>query len=269
MRWLRVLSALCCVGAINADQAVAQSVGGALRGSVVADSGVALAGVYVTVTSPALQGERTATSDSRGGFQFPSLPAGTYSVHLRRIGYAPLRMNDVSVHLGLTTSVGALPLARQTTQLNEVVVSGARAVLDVTSAASRVVLDSSQFRALPTNRDFHSMLALVPQGNPSPYGDGVSFGGATGYDNKIFIDGIHVSNPLSSDGGIRLPYNFIREVQVTTGGYEAEFGRSQGAVVNVVTNSGGNECEEKPSPSSRESNFVRHAALGARRAAGG
>lgn len=242
MRCLRVLSILCCVGTLLPEGAIAQSVGGALRGSVVVDSGVAVAGVSLTVTSPVLQGERVATSDSRGGFQFPSLPAGTYSILLRRIGYTPLRMNDVSVHLGFTTSVGALRLARQTTQLDEVVVvSGARAVLDVTSAASRVVLDSAQFRSLPTSRDFHSLLALVPQGNPSPYGDGVSFGGATGYDNKFFIDGIHASNPLSSDGGIRLPYNFIREVQVTSGGYEAEFGRSQGAVVNVVTNSGGNE----------------------------
>ncbi|HTT68649.1 MAG TPA: TonB-dependent receptor, partial [Gemmatimonadales bacterium] len=54
-------------------------------------------------------------------------------------------------------------------------------------------------------------------------------------------DGINITDPNVGDGSLNLPYNFVREVQVTTGGYEAEYGRTQGGLVNVVTNSGGNE----------------------------
>jgi hypothetical protein len=220
---------------------LSQSVTGALRGSVTGESGAPLAAVAVMVSSPSLQGERQFSTDGKGNYHFASLPAGRYSVHLRRIGYTPQRVTDVDVHLGSTTALEPIVMRPQGVQLNEIVVSGARAIVDPTTAASATVLDSARFRVLPTGRDYTSMIALAPQGGVSPYGDGVMFGGATGYDNKFFIDGIHTSNPLSSDGSIRLPYNFIKEIQVVTGGYEAEFGRSQGAVVNVVTNSGGND----------------------------
>ncbi len=225
----------------GAPHARAQSITGALEGTVVSSTGAApLSGVDVSIRSAALQGVRRLASDERGRFTFPALPSGTYVVEFRSIGFTPVRITDVAVPLGTTASVGAVRLITST-QLDVVVISGARPILDPTTAASATVIESAHFRALPTGRDFHSLLSIAPQGNPSPYGDGVSFGGATGYDNAYFIDGIHANEPVYSNGGMKVPYNFVKEVQIITGGYEPEYGRSQGAVVNVVTNEGSNE----------------------------
>lgn len=226
---------------LSASTAFAQVITGRLHGTVRLEASEPAGNVAVTILGTALLGERSTTSDARGRFAFLSLPAGNYTVALRRIGYAPVRVTDVVVRLGTATLLDDVRLTNQAQQLAEVVVSGARPIIDLATPAAATVFDSSQFRVLPTGRDYSSLLALTPQGSPSPYGDGTTFGGATGYDNAYFIDGINTTNPLSADGGIKLPFNFIKEVQIVTGGYEAEYGRSQGAVVNIVTNSGGNE----------------------------
>jgi hypothetical protein len=219
----------------------AQAVTGSLEGRILSPQREPLENAVVTVGGPFLQGTRSATTDARGHFLLPWLPAGTYRVQLRALGFGPVALRDVRIGLGATASLGDVTLAPQAVQLPEVVVSGARPLIDPTTAAAATVLDSALFLALPTERNFRSLVPLVPEANSSPYGDGVNVAGATGLENGYFVDGIHVTDPMNGDGSVNLPYNFIREVQVTTGGYEAEYGRTQGGVVNVVTNSGGNE----------------------------
>ena len=85
------------------------------------------------------------------------------------------------------------------------------------------------------------MISLLPQSNLSYYGDGVNIGGATGFENKYFVDGVEVTDPLLGVSSTYLPYNFIKEVEVKAGGYEAEFQSALGGVINVVTNSGTNQ----------------------------
>jgi hypothetical protein len=219
----------------------AQAVTGALAGRVLSAQGEPLENAAVTVSGPFVQGTRDATSDARGRFLVLWLPAGTYTVQLRALGYAPVALHDVPVELGATGSLGDVRLTPQTVQLSEVVVSGARPLIDPTSAAAATVLDSSAFLALPTERNFRALLPLVPAASPSPFGDEANVAGATGDENAYFVDGMHVTEVFNAHGSLNLPYNFVREVQVTTGGYEAEFGHAHGGLVNAVTNSGGNE----------------------------
>jgi carboxypeptidase family protein/TonB-dependent receptor-like protein len=225
----------------TAPGAHAQAVTGALAGRVLTTKGDLLEGVVVNISGPGLQGDRTITSDNRGRFLFTALPPGIYLLRLQRIGYASLRVTDVTLVLGGTTSLEALRLSPQAVELSEVVVTGARPLVDPTTTATATVLDSSVLLALPMDRNFRAVMPLVPQATPSPYGDGVNVAGATGIENGYFVDGIHVTDPLDANGSLNLPYNFLREVRVTTGGYEAEYGRSQGGVVSVITSSGGNE----------------------------
>ena len=213
-----------------------------MEGTVVSNDGAPIAGVEVTISSPALQGVRARATDERGRFVFFAIPAGSYTVELRRIGYASVRVTELVVPLG-GTATRIVRITPQAARLEEVVIPGARPIVDHASAAAATTLDSARFRSLPTERDFRALLAVVPQGNPSAYGDGVNVNGSTGFENAYFINGVHSTNPLSGDGGINVPFNFVREVQVVTSGYEAEFGRGQGAIVNVVTNSGGNAFE--------------------------
>ena len=235
--WICALSLLLAVPAIVRAQAVT----GSLEGRIVSTQGEPLEHAAVTVSGPFLQGTREVATDARGHFLLLWLPAGTYTVQLRCVGFGPVALRDVRITLGATGSLGDVALAPQTVELSEIVVSGAKPLVDPTTTAAATVLDSAVFLALPTERNFRSLMPLVPQANPSPFGDGVNVAGATGQENGYFVDGIHFTDPYVANGSLNLPYNFMREVQVTTGGYEAEYGRTQGGMVNVVTNSGGNE----------------------------
>lgn len=224
------------------SSALAQAVTGRLEGSLVTSTGQPATGIEVSVQGPSLQGVRRYSSDDRGRFSFPALASGIYTVEFRSVGYAHVRIGDVSVHVGVTTTLEPVAIERrEAVQLETLVISGARPLLDLTSAAATISLDSAFFRKLPTARDVRSLLALVPLATPSFSGDGVNVAGSTGFENAYYINGIHATNPLSADGGINVPFNFVKDVQVVSGGYEAEFGRGQGAIVNVLTNSGGNE----------------------------
>lgn len=220
----------------------AQAIAGGLEGRVVVEGGDVLEGAQISVESPALQGTRSGSTDQRGRFSFRSLPAGSYLLNIRSIGYSPVRLDSVPVRLGTTTAVGEIRLARQVVEVAELIVSGAKPVIDPVSAVVGASIDSSRFLTLPAERNFQALLPFIAQANASDfrqYGDGVNIGGSTGLDNAFYIDGMHTT----VDGGssIDLPFNFVREIQVMTGGYEAEYGRSLSGLVNVVTPSGGNE----------------------------
>jgi len=231
-----ILSVLLLLGPTGVT---AQQVTGDIQGRILGSGGQPIAEVQVTATSPSLQGNRQTLSDARGRFILQSLPTGSYSIGIRRIGYGPLRFQDISVRLGSTTSLGDVPLEAQAVEIPEVVVSAATPVIDPVSAASGATLDSSQFLSLPSDRSFRSLIAYVPQANVSFYGDGVNVGGSTGLENAFFVDGMDVT--VGAGTSVDLPFNFVREIQVTTGGYEAEYGRALSAVVNVVTPSGSNQ----------------------------
>lgn len=232
-------AALSVLALLATTGAAAQQITGDIQGRILGPGRQPLPDVQVTATGSSLQGDRRALSDARGRFILPSLPAGSYAVAIQRIGYGPVRFQDVPVRLGSTTSLGDISLEAQAVEVAEVVVSGARPVIDPVSPAVGAVLDSSQFLALPSDRNFRSLLTYVPQANASFYGDGVNVGGSTGLENAFFVDGMDVT--VGNGTSVDLPFNFVREIQVTTGGYEAEFGRALSGVVNVVTPSGGNE----------------------------
>lgn len=232
--WVSLLGLLWALGPLGA-----QGVTGALEGRVVTGQGV-IEGAQVSVIGAALQGTRNTTTDARGRFVLPSLPAGSYAVAIRHIGYGPVRFQDVPVRLGSTTSLGDVRLEAQAVELAEVVVSGAKPVIDPVSPATGTTLDSSRFLSLPSDRDFRALIPFVPQANASPYpGDGTNIGGSTGLENAFYVDGMNVTVGLGTS--VVLPFNFVREIQVTTSGYEAEYGRALSGVVNVVTLSGGND----------------------------
>ncbi|HEY7637798.1 MAG TPA: TonB-dependent receptor plug domain-containing protein, partial [Gemmatimonadales bacterium] len=90
-------------------------------------------------------------------------------------------------------------------------------------------------------RNFHAVPTLLPQVNLSYFGDAINIAGSSGPENIYYIDGVNVTDPYRASSGGDLPYNFIKEVEVKVGGYEAEYGRALGGIVNVITRSGGND----------------------------
>jgi hypothetical protein len=168
---------------------------------------------------------------------------GTYSVRFTTIGYREVVVEDVLVQLGSTTSLGEIRLQRQAVELPPIVVSGDRVVIDATSTALGATLESNTFSQLPLDRNYRSIAGLLPQANVSFLGDEVNVVGASGSDNMYFIDGVNVTDAYRANTGTNLPYNFVKAIEVQQGGYEAEFGKALGGIINVITHSGSNEFE--------------------------
>lgn len=218
----------------------AQVTTGGLTGRVQTAGGAPVAGAEVRATSPVMPGSRAVTADGNGRFRFLELVPGSYMLRVRAVGFRPLAAEGVAVELGRVLSLAPISLTSQTTtELPELVVSG-RSLLDVSTASVTVNMSPDEFSALPVDQSYRSLVELLPQANASYYGDAVNVAGATGAENAWYVDGVNVTGVSRGTTGIDLPWNFVREVQVTTGAGEADFGRALGGGINVVTKSGGN-----------------------------
>jgi hypothetical protein len=221
---------------------LAQSVTGNLEGRITDTTGSPLAGVNILLQSESLQGARGTATSHDGYFRFLSLPTGIFSIKVSSVGFRPLLISKVSVSLGKTTNIGVLHLKQEAVSLPEITVSGEKPIIDPVSTTYGGNIRAASFEQLPTERDYADIATLLPQTNVSYYyRDKANIGGATGYGNKYFVDGVEVTVPLTGIGSTKLPYNFIKEIEVKTGGYGVENRAALGGLINVVTYSGTNK----------------------------
>jgi len=225
---------------------LAQETTGRLEGRVLDPAGQPVAYANVMVTGPSLQGTRGTLTSSQGRFVMLVLPVGEYTVSVSHVSYQERKFEPVRVRLGQTTTLGDVKLEERTYTTQEIVVEAEAPLIDPVSTYIGANISKKDYQALPIERDYKSVIVLLPHVNESFLTSGggrdpENFAGATGLENRYFIDGIDVSDSFRGAYSIRLPYNFIQEVQVRTGGYEAEYRSSLGGTVNVVTYAGGNK----------------------------
>lgn len=240
--WIKGI-ALLAAFALLAPVAAAQTTG-RIEGRVSGEDGDALPGVTVQISSPALQGERIAVTDAGGNFRFVGLPVGTYNLRASLEGFGIVEQQNINVGLDRTVTL-ALTLSGQFG--DEVTVSGIAPIIDTTSTTSGANFNQELIEDLPTTRSFTGLAFQAPGvvtgglttgGRANP-----SIGGASSAENRYVIDGLDTTNAAFGTIGTAVPTEFVREVEVKTGGYEAEYGGALGGVINVITKSGGNELE--------------------------
>jgi hypothetical protein len=240
MRLLRL--ALPTVFLLLTLSAFAQTTGG-LSGRVTDSTGGALPGVTVEVRSPALQGVRSDTTDGEGLYRFAILPPGTYEVRFVLDGFNAESRTDVRVQLGKDASIDAV--MRPATISESMTVVATAPVLDTTSSSVGTNLDLAAIETLPTGRNYASIVQVAPgvSSDANPHNANqttITVYGSSGAENAYYIDGVNTTQMEYGFQGKNLNFEFIQEVDVKTGGYEAEFGRSTGGIINVITKSGGN-----------------------------
>lgn len=216
---------------------------GSITGHVDDTSGAALPGVTVEVRSAALQGVRTADTDPSGMYRFSLLPPGQYEVTFALQGFATQTRHGVTVALGKET---AIDLALKPSAAAEITVLGEEPVLDTSSASLATTLSTRSIETLPTARNYAALAQVVPgvstDANPNNGGQStLTVYGSSGAENAFYIDGVNTTNAEYGFQGKELNFEFIQEIDVKTGGYEAEYGRSTGGIINVITKSGGNQ----------------------------
>ncbi|MET0616734.1 MAG: TonB-dependent receptor [Luteibacter sp.] len=186
--------------------------------------------------------------DADGRYRASSLPVGRYKVSVERGGQTAESRDNVQVNLGGGVDVSFAGAATSTAgdaqNLEGIQVTGnALPAIDVSQVDSRTVLTSEQLQKLPLARDVTAAALLAPGviSGDSRYGNVASFGGSSASENQYYINGYAVTNALTGLGFTSLPYDAIDQQQIFTGGYGAEYGRSTGGVINIVTKRGGNE----------------------------
>lgn len=211
---------------------MAQSAAGSLFGNTEA-------GATVTIENVDTGSSRAITADASGRFSATQLPTGRYRVTSGGV------TREVEVKLGTGTSVSLAAGGATDLDRIEVVATGSVNPIDVSSVESTTVFTADQLEALPVGRDISNVALLAPGTVKGDSGLGAgnlaSFGGSSVAENGYYINGFDVTNLRNFIAYSSLPYEGISAQQVKTGGYGAEFGRSLGGVISVVTKRGTNE----------------------------
>ena len=222
--------------AVFAMPASAQTPTGAITGRVVDETGGAVSGVSVRVTSPALQGARETETADRGVYLIPLLPPGDYEVRFERDGFQ--------------TAARAVGLAAaQTATVNEtLMVSGVEEeviVVGQSGAFAQTMQVATKFRqdliaTLPTNRTLDAALLMFPGVHPTGPTGNYTINGATSYESAFSVNGVSITENLRGQPVHMYIEDALQETTVVSSGVSAEHGRFAGGIVNAVTKSGGN-----------------------------
>src|SRR5664279_4083885 len=236
-RWLSTFLVLTlAVLGMTANVAYSQTVGD-IEGTVTDSNGSPLPGAAVEARSSSLQGVRTKVTDAAGRFRFPALPPGVYTIVASLSGFGKVEKSNIHVQLGATATI---PITMSVSVKEEIVVTGEAPVVDTTKTAIGLNATLDQIQHLPMGRNFASVANNVA-GTGTDVSGNVTVYGATGLENSYIIDGVNTTGMKIGTQAKTLNNEFVQEVEVRTGGYEAEYGRVLGGTINVITKSGGND----------------------------
>jgi carboxypeptidase family protein len=219
---------------------------GVVGGMISGPGGVALADAEVDLTSADTGHIFQSRTDGQGNFRFLGLPPGNYDAWITQTGFARLHIARVPVEVGRFTPLTAhLTIARaeETIEVRE-----PGAVIDPSSPALATNIDETSIDELPSNsRRWNYFVLLTPAVAPDQQGYGLlSFRGISALLNNNTLDGADNNQAFFSEerGRTRTAYfasqASVREFQVNTSNYSAEYGRAAGGVVNTVTRGGTN-----------------------------
>lgn len=256
MRYQRLLLALCTIWLFISSSYGADPTG-TIAGTVLDPSGAAVIGAKVTVTNVATGFTRDTQSAVDGGYLFPLLPVGTYSVAVEAAGFKRSEQKGIQVKADQSSAVS---ISLQIGATSETISVEANAdLVETRSGALSRVVSRQNIVELPLNgRNAASLVLLAPgtadlqAGNARGRGDtqqtatypgaqSITSNGARADDINYNLDGgsnqdhyTNVNNPFPNPDA-------LEEFSVQTNSYSAEYGRGAGAIVNVVTKSGTNQ----------------------------
>ena len=242
------LSLLCSSFLMVASVGLAQSATqGAISGTVLDPTGAAIPSATILIHNDATGANQTVSSSESGTFRAPQLAPGTYTVTITAASFTKQTETSVIVQVNLVTELN--PHLSTGSETQTVEVTAQAPVLQFESPAYGGHLDNKEIESIPINNRRWSSLALTtPAVTNDASGFGLlSFRAISAVLNNVEIDGADDNQAFFSEerGRTRAGYSTsqaaVREFQVNTGVYSAEYGRAVGGVVNSVTKSGGNE----------------------------
>jgi outer membrane receptor protein involved in Fe transport len=227
---------------LSAGTGSAQTTGD-ISGRVTDASETPLPGVAIEATSPSLPGTRISVTDREGHYRIPAIPPGAYRVRATLSGFRPV---DKTCTVTLDSSM-TVNLALRLETEERLLVSGETPTIDTTSTTTGTTYTSSVISGLPVDRNYADIVRSNPGVNADRGNEEngrrlpLTIYGATSAENQWIIDGVNTTSVPKGYQGKSLNAEFIEEVEVKTGGYQAEYSRALGGIINVITKAGGNE----------------------------
>ena len=220
---------------------------GSIQGTVVDEQGAVVQGAVVEARNLATNFSRTFTTEGDGRFTILALPSGRYVVSITKPGFAKHNLENIDVTVGRTISLS--PILKVAGVAGEVTITET-ATVDTTKTEASTTINETAITNTPIlGRKFEDLLTLTPgvaitQG---PDGDEINFSGQRGIFNNVSLDGGDYNNGFFGEqaGGQRaaidITLDAVKEFQVIATGANAEYGRTAGGIINVITKSGTND----------------------------
>ena len=217
---------------------------GELQGYVIDESGLPISGVRAILSSPQMiGGEKVIVTDADGRFRFAELDPGAYTVLLSHQSYRGFKEESIAVGVGSKVVRDYLlePAATVGDEAEVIRVVATAPMVDPTRTTSGMSIRPDLTDRTVTSRSYQDVALLTP-GVVDADGDGnPAIHGGTSRSNIYLLDGLNITDPVTQTFSTNFNFDSIGELQIMTGGLDAEYGSTTGGVVNIVTKSGGDE----------------------------
>ena len=217
-----------------------------LHGTVHDPSGAVIPNAFITIADLSKGFSRSTASDGEGNYQLLLLPPGTYVVTATAQGFATLTENNVVLTVGERAELRLSLVVRGSETVS---VNAGADIIETQRSSQSTTVDQLRIENLPTNgrnyigftltnsqiaRDAAPSIGAIPT-------SGLNFGGVRARSNSINIDGADAGDYISGGTRTTVSQDAVQEFQIITNGFDAEYGRASGGVVNIVTKSGTNK----------------------------
>src|SRR3989440_6723116 len=235
------------LGLASSGWGQSQITSGTVQGDVLDEKGGSVAGATVEAKNLDTNFTQTESTGTDGHFAFLSLAPGRYTITVSKSGFATVLQQNVNLTVGQTITI---PVTMKVSSVSQQIVVSDVPIVEVTKTESSSTLNELTVSSTPVlGRKFEDLLTLTPGVSitQGPDGDEITFNGQRGIFNNVSLDGGDYNNGFfgEQEGGQRaaidITLDAVKEFQVVASGANAEFGRTAGGVINVITKSGTND----------------------------
>lgn len=230
---------------LPSEMASAQSTTGSVYGTVTDSTGAIVPGIVITITNVETGKAQTALANDSGEYLFPTMEPGNYAVSASQPGFKSVTQKGIAlsanqnIHANFVLEIGSTS--------DTVTVSADTTLVDTRGSQLAETIEKERIQDLPLNgRNAYDLATIVP--GVSTYNQDSAIGSRTGANFSInglptrdvsyYLDGAYDTGIFQNGGNILPNPDALREFRLLTSNFDAEFGRSPGGVLNIITNSG-------------------------------